>query len=48
MKKPACDGETMEWAFGGLAFCTMVGLTFGVWPAIVASKLDPVKAKSYE
>jgi putative ABC transport system permease protein len=38
----------MEWAFGGLAFCTMVGLTFGVWPAIVASKLDPVKALSYE
>jgi putative ABC transport system permease protein len=38
----------MEWAFGGLAFCTMVGLTFGMWPAIVASKLDPVKALSYE
>jgi putative ABC transport system permease protein len=34
----------MEWAFGGLAFCTMVGM----WPAIVASKLDPVKALSYE
>jgi putative ABC transport system permease protein len=38
----------MEWAFGGLFFCTMVGLTFGMWPAIVASKLDPVKALSYE
>ena len=38
----------MEWAFGGLAFCTIVGLTFGMWPAVVASKLDPVKALSYE
>ncbi len=38
----------LEWAFGGLAFCTMVGLTFGMWPAMVASKLDPVKALSYE
>jgi putative ABC transport system permease protein len=38
----------MEWAFGGLAFCTIVGLTFGMCPAIVAFKLDPVKALSYE
>ncbi len=38
----------MEWALGGLAFCTIIGLTFGMWPAIVASKLDPVKALSYE
>ncbi|HEX9652532.1 MAG TPA: ABC transporter permease [bacterium] len=38
----------MEWAFGGLAFCTIVGLTFGMWPAVVASKLDPIKALSYE
>ncbi len=38
----------MEWAVGGLIFCTMVGLTFGMWPAIVASKLEPVKALSYE
>ncbi len=38
----------MEWAVGGLVFCTMVGLTFGMWPAIVASKLDPIKALSYE
>jgi putative ABC transport system permease protein len=38
----------MEWAVGGLVFCTMVGLTFGMWPAMVASKLEPVKALSYE
>ncbi|MGH7496217.1 MAG: ABC transporter permease [bacterium] len=38
----------MEWAIGGLIFCTIVGLTFGMWPALVASKLDPVKALSYE
>jgi len=38
----------MEWAFGGLAFCTAVGLTFGLWPAVIASKLDPIEALRYE
>ncbi len=38
----------MEWAVGGLVFCTVVGLTFGVWPAIVASRLDPIEALRYE
>lgn len=38
----------MEWAVTGLVFCTMVGLTFGMWPAVTASKLSPVEALRYE
>jgi len=38
----------MEWAVGGLMFCTAVGLTFGLWPAIIASKMDPVEALRFE
>jgi putative ABC transport system permease protein len=38
----------MEWAIGGLAFCSAVGLTFGLWPAIIASKLDPIVALRFE
>jgi len=38
----------MEWAIGGLLFCTTVGLVFGMWPAMIASKLDPIDALRYE
>jgi len=38
----------MEWAVIGLLFCTSVGLTFGMWPAVVASKMDPVEALRFE
>lgn len=38
----------LEWAMGGLMFCTAVGLTFGLWPAIIASKLDPIEALRFE
>ncbi len=38
----------LEWAVGGLIFCTVVGLTFGMWPAVVASRLDPIEALRYE
>jgi len=38
----------LEWAFGGLAFCTAVGITFGLWPAIYASKLDPIESLRFE
>ncbi|KAA3618755.1 MAG: peptide ABC transporter permease [Calditrichaeota bacterium] len=38
----------MEWAVGGLVFCTITGLVFGLWPAIVASRKDPILALSYE
>ncbi len=38
----------LGWAIGGLLFCTAVGLTFGLWPAITASRLDPIEALRYE
>lgn len=36
------------WLFGGLTFCTTVGIVFGSWPAMIASKLDPIKSLRYE
>jgi putative ABC transport system permease protein len=38
----------LEWAVRGVIFCTTVGLVFGMWPAIRASRLAPVDALRYE
>jgi len=38
----------MEWAVRGVAFCTAVGLIFGMWPAFRASRLAPIEALRYE
>jgi putative ABC transport system permease protein len=38
----------MEWAVNGLVFCTVVGLVFGMWPAMKASKLPPIEALRWE
>jgi len=38
----------LEWAVGGLLFCTAVGVTFGFWPAVIASRMDPIEALRYE
>ncbi len=38
----------LEWAVGGLVFCTTIGLIFGMWPAILASRLDPIEALRFE
>jgi putative ABC transport system permease protein len=38
----------VEWAVRGVVFCTVVGLTFGLWPAMKASRLAPVEALRYE
>jgi len=38
----------MDWALIGLVFCTGVGLIFGFWPAVKASKLIPVESLRYE
>ncbi len=38
----------LDWAVIGLAFCTAIGLAFGIWPAFQASRLAPVEALGYE
>jgi putative ABC transport system permease protein len=38
----------MEWAVRGVVFCSVVGLVFGMWPAIRASRLAPIEALRYE
>ncbi len=38
----------LEWAAGGLIFCTAVGVSFGFWPAVFASKLDPIESLRFE
>jgi len=37
-----------DWAVRGLVFCTCVGLVFGMWPALRASRLAPIEALRYE
>jgi putative ABC transport system permease protein len=34
----------IDWAVRGVVFCSVVGLTFGMWPAVKASKLAPIEA----
>jgi len=38
----------LEWAVGGLLFCTTIGLIFGMWPAMKASRLNPIEALRWE
>jgi len=38
----------VEWAFIGLAFCSAVGIAFGLLPAVRASRLNPIDALRYE
>jgi len=38
----------IEWAVIGLLFCTVVGVVFGMLPAIKASRLNPIEALRYE
>ncbi len=38
----------MEWAVIGLVFCSVVGIAFGMLPAVRASRLNPIDALRYE
>ncbi|MFZ0389058.1 MAG: ABC transporter permease [Calditrichia bacterium] len=38
----------LNWAISGVVFCTVVGLTFGLWPAVLASRMNPIAALRYE
>jgi len=37
-----------EWAIRGILFCTVVGIVFGMWPAMRASRLVPIEALRWE
>jgi len=46
---PALGGEVPLWAVvAGFGTSVSVGIFFGVWPAVKASRLDPVEALRYE
>jgi len=36
------------WIIGGIVVCSLVGLAAGLYPAIKASKLNPIDALRYE
>jgi putative ABC transport system permease protein len=38
----------VDWAVRGVIFCSVVGLVFGMWPAVRASRMAPIDALRYE
>jgi len=38
----------MGWAVFGMVFCTLVGISFGLLPAIKAARLNPIEALHFE
>ena len=46
---PSLPSEVPSWAvIAGFTVSVMIGLFFGVWPAMKAARLDPVDALRYE
>lgn len=37
-----------DWVAGGIVFCFIVGIAAGIYPALKASKLDPIEALRHE
>jgi len=37
-----------DWAFYGMAICSLVGISFGIYPACRAANLDPIESLRYE
>ncbi len=37
-----------DWAFYGMAICSLVGISFGIYPAWRAANLDPIESLRYE
>jgi len=38
----------IDWVFIGLRVCSTIGITFGIYPAYKAAKLDPIESLRYE
>jgi putative ABC transport system permease protein len=36
------------WVIGGIVVCSIVGLVAGLYPAVKASRLNPIEALRYE